>query len=96
MWDRIRRRLYRHAWLTFIVMGLSFLMFGLLSLNLIYLIRSNIELFLEHGVMVIEDGALQQLLELLAYGYLSLAFFMLFKVCEHVLVKRLAEGSHDD
>ena len=96
MWVRVRRTLYQHRWLTFFVMGLSFLLFGLLSLNLIYLLKSNIELFLDHGVMVVDDGALQQLLELLGYGYFSLAFFLLFKVCEHILVTGLAEAPDDD
>ena len=96
MLKRTRRWLYRHPWLAFVVMGLSFSIFGILSLNLIYLLKSNVELFLDHGTMVIEDGALEQLLELIGYGYLSLAFFLLFKVCEHTLVIRLTEGKHKE
>ena len=72
--------------LAFLLMGLSFVLFGLTSLNLIYLLKANISLFLEYGWMVVRDGALRQLFELLAYGYLSLLFYVVFKCCEHQLV----------
>ena len=42
--------------------------------------------------MVIEDGALQQLVEILGSCYLSMLFYVVFKVCERVLVERLAGG----
>jgi ribose 1,5-bisphosphokinase PhnN len=94
--NRLKPWLYRHYGWTFVLMGLSFLAFGILSLNLIYLIKANIELFLDYGTMVIADGALRQLLELLVYGYLSLAFYLLFKACEHILVIRLTEDGPAD
>ena len=72
--------------LAFLLMGLSFVLFGLTSLNLIYLLKANINLFVEYGWMVVRDGALRQLFELLAYGYLSLLFYVVFKCCEHQLV----------
>ena len=52
--------------------------------------------FFAFGAMVIEDGALLQLLQLLGYGYLSLAFYLLFKACEHILVIRLTEDGPAD
>jgi hypothetical protein len=91
MLNRLKPWLYRHYGWTFVLMGLSFFAFGALSLNLIYLLKSNIELFLDYGTMALADGALQQALELLGYGYLSLAFYLLFKACEHILVNRLTE-----
>lgn len=81
--------LYRHAWLTFVLMGLSFLLFGFYSVNLFFLLKANIELILEYGMMAIGDGAGQQLAELLFATYLSMLFFIMFKVCERVLVHRL-------
>lgn len=96
MRSRLKRWLYRHYGCTFVLMGLSFFLFGAFSLNLIYLLKTNVELFLDYGTMVIEDGALQQLLELLGYGYLSLAFYLLFKACEHILVMRLTEDRAAD
>lgn len=81
--------LYRHAWLTFILMGLSFLLFGFYSVNLFVLLKANVELILEYGMMAMADGAAQQLAELLFAAYLSMLFFLAFKVCERVLVTRL-------
>ena len=81
--------LYRRAWLTFVLMGLSFLLFGFYSVNLFFLLKANIELILEYGMMAIGDGAGQQLAELLFATYLSMLFFLMFKVCERILVQRL-------
>ena len=35
------------------------------------------------------DGALQQLVELLTTGYVSMAAYVVFKACEHALVHGL-------
>ena len=78
-----------HFVATFLVMGLAFVGFGLTSLNLLYLIRANVELVLQHGAMALLDGALQQLLELLGLGFSGLAMYLIFKVCEHILVEKL-------
>ncbi len=87
----LKRFLMRHPLLTFVVMGLSFLLFGLVSLNLIHIFQASIELLLEYGRMALWDGGLQQLLELLLSGYFALAFYIAFKVCEKALVDRLTE-----
>ena len=71
--------LFKHEWITFIWMGVFFVAFGVSSLNLFMLFKANFDLYLEHGAMVIDDGALRQLLELIAYGYLSLLFYLLFQ-----------------
>jgi hypothetical protein len=81
--------LYRHPSLTFILMGLSFLLFGFYSVNLFVLLKANIELILEYGMMAMADGAAQQLAELLFAAYLSMLFFLSFKVCERILVARM-------
>ena len=82
--------LYRQPKLTFLLMGVFFLLFGFTSVNLFVVLKANIDLFLEYGVMVIEDGALQQLVEIIGSSYLSIVFYVLFKVCERVLIERLA------
>jgi hypothetical protein len=92
MKTKIIRYLRQHYGLTFVLMGLAFFLFGLFSLNLIFLLKSNIDLFLNYGTMVIDDGALRQLFELLGNGYLSLAFYLLFKACERILVERLVSS----
>lgn len=81
--------LFRRPWLTFLLMGVFFLLFGVSSVDLFVQLQANIGLFLEYGTMVIADGALQQLAELLGLAGLSTVFFVLFAVCERVLVKRL-------
>lgn len=76
-------------WLVFVLAGLFFLLFGVMSYNLFALLSANFRLFLEYGWAVAEEGALRQLLELLAFSYLSMMFWVLFKVCETLLVKAL-------
>lgn len=72
-------------WLTFIVLGLSFLAFGAGTVNLGLLLMANARLFGENGWAAIPDGGLQQLLELSLTGYLSMAAYVVFKTCEHRL-----------
>ncbi len=79
-----------HPWATFIVMGLAFIGFGLASVNLLYLIQANVELVLDYGAIALLDGALQQLFELFGLGFAGLASYLLFKICEKVLVEHLA------
>jgi len=83
--------LYLRPWLTFSLMGGFFVLFGITSVNLFVLLKANIDLFLEYGAMVIADGALEQLIDLIISAYLSVTFFVLFKVCERILVERMTE-----
>ncbi|MGA2552598.1 MAG: hypothetical protein ABSF50_20830 [Burkholderiaceae bacterium] len=85
---RIADFLHHHVICTFLLMGLASGVFGLASFNLIYLFKANLMLFLDYGTMVIGDGAGQQLAELIVNGYLGLAAYLVFKVCEHALVER--------
>ena len=68
--------------------GAFFILFGVSSVNLFVLLQKNVELFLDYGWVVVEDGALQQFIELVGSAYLSLVFYLLFKVCERILVER--------
>ena len=81
--------LFWHPKVTFLLMGAFFLIFGFTSVNLFVVLKANIELFLEYGAMVIEDGALQQLFEIIGACYLSIVFYVLFKTCERILIERL-------
>jgi hypothetical protein len=80
------RLVLKRRWSTFLVMGLAFFAFGAGSLNLFYLLKANAGLLAEHGWQALMDGGLQQLLELLVTGYLSLAAYVVFKACEYSLV----------
>lgn len=81
--------LFDHPLLTFALMGAFFLLFGVLSVNLFFLLRANINLFVDHGLIVIDDGALDQLRELLGQAYLWIMFLVFFAVSERILIKRL-------
>ena len=83
--------LFRNPLLTFVLLGVFFLLFGLTSINLFFLLKANLYLFLEYGLMVIDDGALEQLAELLGSAYLSMLFWLLFRICERILVERLTK-----
>jgi len=83
--------LYDHPRITFVLMSGFFLAFGITSVNLFVLLKLNLDLFFEYGLQVIEDGALRQLFDLMLSSLLSIAFYLVFKICERVLVERLTE-----
>ena len=80
----------RHWVCTFLLMGVAFVVFGMLSLNLVQIFAANIRFLLEHGLDAIREGGLGQLTELVASAYGAVAFYVMFKACEHALVERLA------
>ena len=80
----------RHWVHTFLLMGVAFVAFGMLSLNLVQIFAANIRFLTEYGLEAIMDGGLFQLLELVASAYGAIAFYVMFKTCEHALVERLA------
>lgn len=77
------------AWLTFIAMGVAVAGFALCSLNLFELFRANLQLLATYGAMAVFDGGLLQLVELTAWGYLALAFYVVFKGCLDGLLHRI-------
>jgi hypothetical protein len=83
--------LFRHPWLTFILMGASFILFGFTSVNLYMLLAANLSLFVRYGAMVIADGALTQLAGLLGSLVLSVFFYLSFALCDRILVRRITE-----
>ena len=87
-----QRVVLTRLWLTFVALGLSFLAFGVGTLNIGLLLMGNVHLLSEYGWQAIMDGALRQLLELVATGYLSIAAYVVFKACEHRLSDWLGHG----
>ena len=79
---------------TFALMGMAFVLFGVLSLNLIQSLSANIRFLADYGFMAIMDGGLWQLAELVTSAYGAIGFYVAFKTCEHALVERLAH--HDN
>jgi len=90
------RRLFQRVvltrpWLAFVVLGLAFFGFGMASLNLLHLLRSNAELILANGAMALADGGARQLLELVVNGYVAMLAYVVMKTCEHALSHWLAD-----
>ena len=79
--------LRRHRWACFVMMTLSFVGFGLLTLDLVRLMTANAGFLLDNGWQGLQDGGLRQMLELLASLLGAMAAWLLFKICETVLVQ---------
>jgi hypothetical protein len=82
--------LSRHWWLSLLLMGASFVAFGLASLNLLQMLGANLSFLAEHGIDAVREGGLLQLLELIVSGYAAAVFYIVFKLCEKALVERIA------
>ncbi|WP_077037997.1 hypothetical protein [Pelomonas sp. KK5] len=87
---RLYRWLLRHRAACYVLMTLAFLLFGLLSLDLVKVVSANAGYLWENGWMGLVDGGFRQLLELLVNALVAIAAYLLFKLCEHALVHRLA------
>src|SRR5471030_18872 len=87
--------LRRHPLLTFALMGAFFLLSGITSINLYVVLKANIDLFRMYGAIVIEDGALRQLFQILGTALLSIVFFIFFVACERVFVDHLTATLRD-
>ena len=94
---QLRRHFQRivlaRPWLTFVVMGLAFFCFGMVTLNLLHLLRANAELILDNGAMALADGGARQLLSLVVNGYVAMLAYVVMKTCEHTLSHWLADTS---
>ncbi|MCB1755455.1 MAG: hypothetical protein KDJ38_08025 [Gammaproteobacteria bacterium] len=86
---RFSEFLYKHPLLTFMLMVVSGLTVGTLTVNIFYVLSQNWEFISRHGLMALREGAGLQLLELVFTGTVSMFVFILFKVTESVLVEWL-------
>ena len=91
-----RRTVLARPWLAFIVLCITFALFGASTLNLFMLLRLNLALVAEHGRMALMDGAAEQLLELLMSLLTGMAAYVVFKSCEHGLVQHLNHPPEKD
>jgi hypothetical protein len=81
--------LRRHRVACFGLMTLSFVAFGLLTLDLVRVVGANWTLLSDHGVQALQDGGLRQLAELALSSVAAMAAWLLFKLCETLLVQSL-------
>ncbi len=88
---RLYEFLARHWWAAFVLLGVSFVLFGLITLNLLHMLRANLEFLGSYGFEALREGGFRQLLEIVVSGYFSAACYVVFKLCEKVLVDRLSK-----
>ena len=89
-YSRLYQFLLKRWWLAFILLGLSFVVGGLLTLNLLQMVSANFGFLSMYGFDAVREGGLRQLIEMVMSGYVAAASYVLFKVCEKVLVERLS------
>lgn len=77
------------AWLTFIAMGVATAGFTLSWVNLFEQFSANLRVVGAYGLMALFDGGLLQFAELAGWGYLGLAFYVVFKGCLDGLLQRV-------
>ena len=85
------RAVLSRRWLTFLVMGLSFFVFGAGTLNLGMLFMANADFIGRSGWDALKEGAARQFIELVLTGYVSMGAYLVFKACEYKLARELAE-----
>jgi hypothetical protein len=83
--------LRRHRVACFALMSLGFIAFGLLTLDLVRLVSANAAFVSENGWQGLRDGGLRQLLELLVSCIGAMAAWLLFKLCETLLIQSLTK-----
>lgn len=76
---------------SFLLLGVAFFVFGACTLNLWMLLVGNLRLLGGYGWQAAMEGALRQLVELVATGYLGIAAYVVLKACEHRCVRWLCD-----
>ena len=67
-----QRWILSRLWVTFVVLGVSFFVFGAATVNLGRLFLANSRLLTDYGWQAVMDGALWQLVDLVITGYVSM------------------------
>ena len=88
-----QRVVLSRLWLTFIVLGVSFVVFAGGTVNLGFTFMANSQLLRDYGWQAVMDGGLQQSIELILKSVVSIAAYVVFKACEHHLSHWLSHGA---
>jgi len=88
-----QRFVLQSLWATFLALGIAFFFFGMASTSLVRLLTSNLSLLGTYGLQAIQEGALRQLAELVANGYVAMAAYVVLKTCEYRLSHWLSGDS---
>ena len=94
-YSRLYAFLSRQWWWAFLLMGASFVLFGLLTLNLLHTLGANFDFLSTYGIDAVREGGLLQLVQMVVSGYVAAASYVVFKLCEKVLVERLTLGKKE-
>jgi hypothetical protein len=86
----------RRAVTIFVIAGAFAALFAWNSYSLFQTAMANVNFLRTYGWMAVMDGGVWQLLTLVLYGYLSLAFYIGFKACEVELVYRWRRWQEGD
>jgi len=86
----LNRLFHGPAWLKFLLMGVAAGGFALCSFNLFFLFQANLSLITTYGAMAAFDGGILQFVQLTAWGYLALAFYLIFDVCLYGLIHQIS------
>ena len=88
--SRLFEWLQHHLLLTFFLLCLSFVTFGWLSFDLIRIFSANAEYLVDNGWQGLMDGGFEQLVDLVLTTLAAMVFYIVFKLCEAVLMQRLS------
>ena len=78
---------------TFALMVFGFVAFGAASLNLVQTFAANTNFLVHYGWDALVDGGAWQFVQLTLTACVAVAFYIVFKTCEHALVERIAHVS---
>ncbi len=74
--------------MLFLIAGLAAVLFAWNSFNLVHQAMESVRFLESFGDMAVMDGGLVQLAEIIIRSMISLAAYLLYKVCEAELVSR--------
>jgi len=82
--------LWLHPFICFLLMTISFVAFGYMTLDLVRVVSANTDFVIENGWRALQDGGLQQMFELWLGALAAMVCYLAFKLCEQVLVHLLS------
>jgi hypothetical protein len=89
-YSRLYVFLAKRWWVAFVLLGVSFVLGGMVTLNLLHTLSANVEFLSNYGLDALREGGLRQFVEIVVSGYFAAACYVVFKLCEKVLVGRLS------
>jgi hypothetical protein len=77
------------VWRTVLLMGVFGALTAYSTYNLLMLFLANFAFISSYGVMGLREGGLLQMIELVVWGYIGTAFYILFKGCLYGIIGRV-------